>query len=119
MTDSPVDEDVYEAVAQGLATLQVPDLTRFRRDDVGAAMMRAFTFAGPDASWLSWLERRIGVLSDGAVTVAPATAADFPAPPKTPGTAFLRLTDSSSAPPRSVLAAMGPFFPPVELAPGG
>jgi hypothetical protein len=119
MTDHLVDQDVYEAVAQGLARLQVPDLSPFRRDDVGMAMMRAFTFAGPDPLWLSRLEQRIESLSDGAVTVAPATAADFPAPPKTPGTAFLRLADSSSIPPRAVLAAVGPFFPPVELAPAG
>lgn len=119
MTDFPVDQDVYEAVARGLTTLQVPDLSRFRRADVDAAMMRAFTFAGPDPSWLGRLEGRIASLSAGAVTVAPATAADFPAPPKTPGTAFLRLVDSSSDPPRAVLAAVGPFFPPVQLAPAG
>ena len=81
-------------------------------------MMRAFTFAGPDPAWLTWLEQRIDSLSDGAVTVAPATAAEFPAPPKTPGTAFLRLVDTTSRPLRAVLAAVGPFFPPVQLAPG-
>jgi hypothetical protein len=105
MTDPGVDRDVYETVAEGLATLQLPDLSRFRRDDVDAAMMRAFTFAGPDPTWLTWLEQRIASLSDDAVTVALATAADFPAPPKTPGTAFLRLVDSTARPPRAVLAA--------------
>jgi hypothetical protein len=71
LTDSPSiaprAKDIYEALAQGIAHLRMPNFEQYDPDEVRTALSMVFpNKSGPPAQqWLTWLRQRVAELSGG------------------------------------------------------
>jgi hypothetical protein len=64
---APRKQEIYEALAEGIAHLRQPDFGPYDPDEVRTALSMVFpSKSGPPApEWVTWLRRRVAELSSG------------------------------------------------------
>lgn len=102
------DNPIFEHAAKSLAAMRQPDFAGFSAAEVDAAMIRVFTFNGPDPAWLAQMKARIQELSSGLTQLEDANPEEFPYRVKTPGASYHRLLDRF----RIQLMIISPSQPP-------